>query len=297
LKRERIVHKRRLVKGETYKLGYCGNAWALRMLGFKADVVDEYPKFPGEKPAIIGLCPNAPLLVIKPLYPAEDANISALDIHEKLLEVWEEKLGCELGECRNVFDDYTCGKSIYLKQDDYERLKEKGEVTLEELRYLAQKSESALYRYMDAIAKRKLYWELPRIRAAYYTVHIDKEFYGEDHIIYRYFGVLEDGRLFYACSDEYFQDDKDFVQEYMEQTAFFRANQEHLEDEEGDPGVDIDIFDNIEDLRAFITIILADNMEEPPKYILTQPVFVTETGRRATLEECVNLVRQRKRSA
>jgi hypothetical protein len=123
----------RCLKTIYFLLGDCGDALQLRCAGDSLDVIDHYPIFKKKK-KIIGLCCNAPILV--------------LGLGKKSIK-WDTLLQTDLlpGNLRKGEDV----KIIYLSQEEHEHLLRQGSqiLNIEKLRKLAAESAANLQKLLD----------------------------------------------------------------------------------------------------------------------------------------------------
>lgn len=117
-----------MIKQEQYfKIGTCSDAWRLRCVGDPEDVIDHRPFTSDGNRTPIGYCTDAPVLV---LYP-ERGKIN-----------WENLLGLPLPD--GSLSSGAKVKTIYLLNDDWEKIKNTEEISLKEIRELVLKSPQAL---------------------------------------------------------------------------------------------------------------------------------------------------------
>ncbi|MBE0228089.1 hypothetical protein [Thermoanaerobacterium thermosaccharolyticum] len=121
---------------QYFKIGYCSDAWKLRCIGDPEDVIDHRPFTPDGDKTPVGICADAPVLV---LY-TERGKID-----------WEKLLGLSLLDGSLLSGAKV--KIIYLLNDDQEKIINTQKISLKEIKELALKSQEALKRAQQNFQK------------------------------------------------------------------------------------------------------------------------------------------------
>lgn len=122
---------------QTFKIGYCGDAWKLRVVGEEIDVFDHRPYAANGEKTPVGICADFQALI---LYP-ERGKID-----------WEKELGQKLTD-GHLFSGASI-KVIYLEDEIWRKLlKRRKEITLDELKELARKSDEVFIKMLNERTK------------------------------------------------------------------------------------------------------------------------------------------------